>query len=355
MVTGGASGIGRATAGAFVAAGAHVLLVDRDGEGVRAAAKELEGAAVATVTGGMSCGAVTGDISRGAVTGDVPRGAVTGDVPRGAVTGDISRGAVTGDMPRGAVTGDMPRATATGDISRSTVTGDMSRAPTTPSDMPRVSTVTGDISQESDCRAAAQAAEAMGLPVRALVNCAATFLARAEHASPEEWDRSLGVNVKGSALMTAALAPALRRARGAAVVNVASISGHIAQPGQWTYSAGKGALLALTRCQALDLADDGIRVNSVSPGLVWTPEVERMTGGDRARWGPVMGGHHILRRVGEPAEIAAAVLFLCGPGATFITGADLPVDGGYLAMGHSRSEPGTLPGRQPAPQPVTPA
>ncbi|MFG2222096.1 SDR family oxidoreductase [Streptomyces sp. NPDC048644] len=256
VVTGGASGIGRATAHAFAAAGAHVVVVDLDAGTLRRTAKELEGAATAVV---------------------------------------------------------------------------------------------GDISLQADCRAAAGAAGAAGLPVRALVNCAATFLARSERARPDEWDLSLGTNVKGSALMTAALAPLLRAAHGASVVNVASISGHIAQPGQWTYSAGKGALLALTRCQALDLADDGIRVNSVSPGLVWTPEVERMTGGDRAGWGPVLGAHHMLRRVGEPEEVAAAVLFLCGSGATFITGTDLPVDGGYLAMGHSRSEPATLPGRQDAP------
>ncbi|MEV0263780.1 SDR family oxidoreductase [Streptomyces sp. NPDC050617] len=253
VITGGASGIGRATAHAFAAAGAHVVLVDRDAETLHRTAKELEGTATEVV---------------------------------------------------------------------------------------------GDISRQADCRAAARAAEAVGLPVRALVNCAAAFLARGERARPEDWDRSLGTNVKGSAMMTAEVGPLLRLTSGAAVVNVASISGHIAQPGQWTYSAGKGALLALTRCQALDLADDGIRVNSVSPGLVWTPEVERMTGGDRAAWGPVLGEHHMLRRVGEPEEIAAAVLFLCGPGATFITGADLPVDGGYLAMGHSRSEPAPLPGRR---------
>jgi NAD(P)-dependent dehydrogenase (short-subunit alcohol dehydrogenase family) len=273
VVTGGASGIGRATAHAFAGAGAHVVLVDRDADALSRTAKELDG-----------------------------------------------------------------RATA----------------------------VLGDISRQDDCRAAARAAGDAGMPVRALVNCAATFLARAERAEPEEWDESLGVNVKGSALMTSALVPLLRAAGGAvggavggaaggavggaaggaAVVNVASVSGHVAQPAQWTYSAGKGALLALTRCQALDLGDFGIRVNSVSPGLVWTPEVERMTGGDRERWGPVLGNHHILRRVGEPAEIAAAILFLCGPGATFVTGADLPVDGGYLAMGHSRSEPEALPGRR---------
>ncbi|MFJ2581817.1 SDR family NAD(P)-dependent oxidoreductase [Kitasatospora aureofaciens] len=258
MVTGAASGIGRATAHAFAAAGAHVVLVDRDAPALRRTAEELS-------------------------------------------AGEFAAGA-------------------------------------TP--------VHGDISRPADCLAAAEAAGAVGLPVRALVNCAATFLSRGEDATAEDWDVSLGTNVKGTALMTSAVVPLMRGAGGGSIVNIASVSGHIAQPVQWTYNATKGALLALTRCQALDLAEHGIRVNSVSPGLVWTPELDRMTGGDRAAWGPVLGDHHILRRVGEPEEIAAAVLFLCGPGATFVTGTDLPVDGGYLAMGHIRSEPGVLPGRR---------
>jgi NAD(P)-dependent dehydrogenase (short-subunit alcohol dehydrogenase family) len=175
---------------------------------------------------------------------------------------------------------------------------------------------------------------ALGGAVRYLVNCAATFLARGEDATSEDWELSLGVNVAGTALMASAIIPLIRRAGGGAIVNVASISGYIAQPRRWTYNATKGALLALTRCQALDLAADHIRVNSVSPGTIWTAELDRMAGGDRAKWEPVFAPHHMLNRVGEPDEVAAAILFLCSQAASFITGEDLRVDGGYVAMGH---------------------
>ncbi len=123
-------------------------------------------------------------------------------------------------------------------------------------------------------------------------------------------------------------------------MNVASISGWVAQPNRWTYNATKGAVLALTRCQALDLARDGIRVNSVSPGTIWTPELDRMAGGDRAGWEPTFAPHHMLDRVGEPGEVATAILFLCSDAASFITGEDLRVDGGYLAMGHDQRAAG---------------
>jgi NAD(P)-dependent dehydrogenase (short-subunit alcohol dehydrogenase family) len=120
---------------------------------------------------------------------------------------------------------------------------------------------------------------------------------------------------------------------GAAIVNLASISGHIAQPNRWTYNASKGAILAMTKCQALDLSVHGIRVNAISPGWIWTPEVQKAADGDREKWEPVWGRYHMLRRLGEPREVARAILFLCSDAAGFITGAELPVDGGYLAMG----------------------
>ncbi|HSL07261.1 MAG TPA: SDR family oxidoreductase, partial [Pseudonocardiaceae bacterium] len=157
-------------------------------------------------------------------------------------------------------------------------------------------------------------------------------------ATPGDWDTSLGVNVKGTALMATSIAPLLRAAGGGAIINLGSISGYIAQPKRWTYNATKGAVLALTRCQALDLARDGIRVNSVSPGTIWTSELDRMTGGDRATWEPIFAPQHMLGRVGDPSEVASVILFLCGPGASFITGTDVLVDGGYIGMGHDQPD-----------------
>jgi NAD(P)-dependent dehydrogenase (short-subunit alcohol dehydrogenase family) len=201
--------------------------------------------------------------------------------------------------------------------------------------------VHGDVSRWEDCQAAAQAAQECGRPVRALVNSAAYFGSKGENATAEDWDMSLGVNVKGTALMASAIMPLLRQSSMGAIVNISSISGYIAQPNRWTYNATKGAILSLTRCQALDFARDGIRVNSVSPGTIWTPELDRMATHDRSTWEPIFGREHMLNRVGEPSEVANTILFLCSQAASFITGADLLVDGGYVAMGHNQTEVAT--------------
>lgn len=168
--------------------------------------------------------------------------------------------------------------------------------------------------------------------VNCLVNCAVSFTSKGLDVTTAEWERSLGVNVRGTSNTVQACHPFMKGA-GGAVVNVASISAHIAQPNRWTYNATKGAIVTLSKCQALDLAPDKIRVNVVSPGWIWTPEVDKAANNDRAKWEPVWGRYHMLRRLGQPVEVAQAVLFLCSDAASFITAAELPVDGGYLGLG----------------------
>jgi NAD(P)-dependent dehydrogenase (short-subunit alcohol dehydrogenase family) len=166
-----------------------------------------------------------------------------------------------------------------------------------------------------------------------LVNSAVTFLGKGLDVTTADWEVSLGVNVRGYANMAQACYECMPD--GGAIVNVASISGHIAQPKRWTYNASKGAILSLTRCMALDMAPAGIRVNSVTPSWVWTPEVEKAagTGEQRKVKEQIWSSYHMLRRLGQPREVARAILFLCSEDASFITGAELPVDGGYMALG----------------------
>jgi NAD(P)-dependent dehydrogenase (short-subunit alcohol dehydrogenase family) len=181
-------------------------------------------------------------------------------------------------------------------------------------------------------RTVAAVAEKYG-SVNCLVNSAVSFTAKGLDVTTPDWDRSLGVNVRGGSNMVQACYPHMKAAGGGAIVNIASISGHIAQPNRWTYNATKGAIITLTKCQALDLAPAKIRVNVVNPGWIWTPEVDKAAEFDREKWGPIWGRYHMLRRLGQPSEVARAILFLCSDDASFITAAELAVDGGYLGMG----------------------
>ena len=167
-----------------------------------------------------------------------------------------------------------------------------------------------------------------------LVNCAAYFGSKSVNAEKADWDKSFSVNTIGYANMVQACTAYMKDTLGdKSVVNLASISGHIAQPNRWTYSATKGAILTMTKCMALDLAKHRIRVNSVSPAWVWTLEVAKAAKGDRAKWEPVWGPFHMLGRLSEPSEIAGPISFLLSEDASFVTGTDLRVDGGYCAMG----------------------
>jgi NAD(P)-dependent dehydrogenase (short-subunit alcohol dehydrogenase family) len=172
--------------------------------------------------------------------------------------------------------------------------------------------------------------------INILVNNAAVFVLRGIEATPEEWRQSLDVNVMGPALVTKHVVPHMRRGGGGAIVNLSSISSFIAQPQLLTYNATKAAIANMTRCMALDLAPDNIRVNAVAPGTVWTQIVQQRTreaGMDRAAADkdPSWGGAHMIQRIAEPREIAYAILFLASEEASFITAENLMVDGGYTA------------------------
>lgn len=193
-----------------------------------------------------------------------------------------------------------------------------------------------DTASEASIQAMAAAAEKAFGRIDILVNNAAVFVLKGIDASVEEWREILDVNVVGPALCAKHCVPIMRRGGGGSIVNLASISSVIAQPQMVTYNTTKAAIANMTKCMAMDLADDHIRVNAVGPGAVWTQIVQRITseaGMDRAaaEADPEWGGAHLLKRIADPREIAYPILFLASDEASFITGSLLMVDGGYTS------------------------
>ena len=172
-----------------------------------------------------------------------------------------------------------------------------------------------------------------------LVNLACVYIDDALKASRKDWLDSYNVNVVGGVMLLKATRPYMAKRGGGAVVNFGSISAKVAQTGRWLYPVTKAAILQLTRNEAMDLAADKIRVNSISPGWTWSRVMDELTQGDKQKTNRVGGPFHLLGRVGEPEEVAQGVLFLCSSHASFITGTDLAVDGGYSAMGPEMAAP----------------
>jgi NAD(P)-dependent dehydrogenase (short-subunit alcohol dehydrogenase family) len=144
---------------------------------------------------------------------------------------------------------------------------------------------------------------------------------------PAEFDLGIATNIRGTFLGMKFQIPAMLRSGGGAIVNMASVAGLNGTANLAAYVAGKAGIIGLTKVAALDYADQGIRVNVVAPGPILTYHLE--AAGPQAQRGAAQSTP--MRRVGSPAEVAQAVLWLCSSQSSFITGTVLPIDGGQAA------------------------
>jgi len=154
-----------------------------------------------------------------------------------------------------------------------------------------------------------------------------------ENTSLAQYDRVMGINVRSIYHLTMLCVPQLKKTNGC-IVNVSSVNGIRSFPGVLAYNISKAAVDQLTRCVALELAQQGVRVNAVNPGVT-TTELHKRSGQDEATYAKFMEHSkttHAMGRTGKSSEVAAAIAFLASDAASFITGATLPVDGGRHAM-----------------------
>lgn len=198
----------------------------------------------------------------------------------------------------------------------------------------KVETVVGDVSQPADARRMiATAVERYGRLDVLVANAGVIPLVDIVEATPEDWDRVMDVDGRGMFLTCKYAIEQMRSAGGGAIVCLSSISGLAGQKRQSTYGPAKFVASGLTLHLAVEWAGHGIRVNAVAPGTIRTERVRRLAdepGGPE--YLADIERMHPLGRLGEPREVAAAIAFLASDEASFVTGAILPVDGGYLAQ-----------------------
>lgn len=195
-------------------------------------------------------------------------------------------------------------------------------------------TIVCDITNEQAVKEAINAVISQWGKITTIINNAGIFINnKAENVTEENFNKVMDINVWGSLLVSKHAIPYLRQSKGSSIVNVSSIVGLIGTKNRNLYVTSKHALIGVTKNTAVELAHEGIRVNAVCPGLTETDICDQLIAGD--------GGGSAVReklenaypmgRLGLPEEIANAIYFLASDEASFITGAILPVDGGYTA------------------------
>jgi NAD(P)-dependent dehydrogenase (short-subunit alcohol dehydrogenase family) len=188
-----------------------------------------------------------------------------------------------------------------------------------------------DVGSVEDCAALVPAVLDRFGRIDALVNNAGVYTpVPFLEMTADTWDTLMDINVRGSVLLGVAAARALRdQGGGGRIVNIASTNGQLSEAEFAHYNASKAAIISLTKTMAVELAPFGILVNAVAPGWILTPLSEPFVG---TMTGDSLGRISPLKRVGQAAEVAGAVSFLCGADATYVTGVTVNVDGGLTAM-----------------------
>lgn len=196
-----------------------------------------------------------------------------------------------------------------------------------------------DLRRDEDIAGAVRQSLARFGKIDMVVNNACTYADAGLDSSREQWHATLDVNLVGAALLVREAMPHLPDGSGV-IVNITSVGGRFGAAGRALYPASKAALAQFTRNAAVTLAPRGIRVLSVTPAWTWSPSLASMAGSVE-RADAVAGLLHPLGRAGQGEDVADAVVFACSDMARFMTGTDIPVDGGYSILGPDQ-------GRSPA-------
>jgi NAD(P)-dependent dehydrogenase (short-subunit alcohol dehydrogenase family) len=203
-------------------------------------------------------------------------------------------------------------------------------------DDPGVQIIVGDVADPATAAAAVAAARDRFGGVDLLVNNAGRFVVGAfVDSSVDDWDGAMRINVRSMYLFSKAVVPEFVARGGGSIVNLASIAGLTGAAGQVIYSATKGAIIALTRGLAIELASQNVRVNAVAPGAIDTNfarDAMVISDEDYAAQLELVAAAHPLGRIATPEQVAEAIVFLGSDASAFTTGIVFPVDGGWTAQ-----------------------